>query len=171
MLVLLHVHNHLKIVQFLSPPQIIHCINKRLLTHRHDLLANVLYDVVFQLLVFVFLLLFVFIFITIIFLLSIRFSELPKELLILLMNAILLFLDGLYNLALSFKVARTSVAVARNFVRRVVPYPLYLRHMYPGLGLRLYLYRLTLGVYVCGTAYVLSRSHWATIEMLSTSQT
>lgn len=87
------------------------------------------------------------------------------------MNAILLFLDGLYDFALSFKITRTSVAVARNLVRHVVPYPLYLRHVYPGFGLRLYFYRWTLGVYVRGTAYVLSCCRRATIEMLSTFQT
>jgi hypothetical protein len=98
--IFLHIHNHLEIVEFLSAPQIIDCIDERLLAHGNDLLANVLNYILFELLVFVFLL-FLFFFIAIFFL-NIRVSKLPKELLILLMDTILLFLNSLDDLTLSF---------------------------------------------------------------------
>ena len=52
-LILLHVDDHLQVVQLLSLLQVLDCVDERLFSHGHDLLADVLDNVVLKLLVLV----------------------------------------------------------------------------------------------------------------------
>ena len=52
---LLQVHDHLQVVQLLSPAEVVHGIDEGLLSHGNDLFTDVFDDIVFELLVFVFL--------------------------------------------------------------------------------------------------------------------
>lgn len=166
----MHIHDHLEVVELLSASQVVDGVYEGLLAHCDDLFAYILDDVLLKSLVFVL----VFLFFLLLFLLLVFFigfaSELPEELLVLCVYAVLFFLDCFDDLALGLEIARASVTIAWDLVRSVVTYPLNLGHVDPCLWLRLDFDGWTRSIDVSGTSNVLPRCGCTTVEMLATSE-
>lgn len=94
---------------------------------------------------------------------SIKLTQQP---LILLVDPVLLLLDGLDDLVLCLGVVWTAVAVAWDLVGGVLPDPFDLCHVHPGLGLRLDFDSGTVCIHVGGTSYILAGCSATRIEML-----
>lgn len=156
---LLQVHYHLQVVQLLGPPQVVHGIDERLLPHGDNLLADVLNDVVFELLLFILFLFLLWVLVAggTLLLVFATIGKLPQQFLILQVHAVLLLLDGLDDLILRLRVVGPAIAVAGYLIRLVVPRPLDLRHVYPSLGLRLHFDGWPVCVHVCGATDILAR--------------
>lgn len=135
-LVLLNFHDHLKIFELLVLPEVVYSFNEWLFSHSYDLFTDVLDDVVLKCLKSI---------ITILSILYIAIlnyawsfsSESAKKLLILFVDPVLLRLDGFNDFVLGLGVVWASIAVTRNVCSVIVLSPFHLRHVDPGLGLRL----------------------------------
>jgi len=118
--VLLDLHDHLKILELLVLPQIIDGLDERLLSHRHNFFTNVLNDIILKAFISITALVLI-ILKLIVFLHGVRGVSLQvaEQLLILLINSVLLSLDGLDDFVLGFGVIWATVRVA-GYIGRVV---------------------------------------------------
>jgi len=141
---LMHIHNHLEIIELLRFPQVIDGVNKRLLSHCHNLLADVLDDIIFKnQIVIVWQLDHLRRILTLthevghMVLLRLFAIEILEKCKILLVDSILFLLNGFDDLRLGLTVSGATFTVARNVGRVVLLAPLCLSHRYPSLRLRL----------------------------------